>query len=105
MQKQKIPENVLQAVDALTGPYGVKFGPQQETTEQSIRRYFDVKSASTYSSLSRWTFSRAVKSGELACIKIGKGKTGKILFDVKELDRFLSRHGVSHKTKIKEGIS
>lgn len=99
MQKQKIPQNVLQAVDALTSPYGVKLIPEPETREEALRRFFDVKAASRYSSLSRWTLSRAVKSGELKCSKIGSGQTGKILFDVKELDRYINSHAVSRKVK------
>lgn len=94
----QIPQSVLQAVDVLTSPYGIKFVPQQKPTDETIRRYFDVRSATMYSSLSRWTLARAVKDRELTCMKIGKGQTGKILFDRKELTRFLE----SHKTRRQE---
>ena len=95
MQKKPIPSSVLQAVETLTAPYGVKLVPQQSESSNLGQRFLDVKSASKYSSLSRWTLSRAVKAGELKCSKIGSGQTGKILYDVMELNRYISAHAVS----------
>lgn len=97
MKKEKIPQNVLHAAEGLVDSYGMKIVPKEENSEQPSQRYIGVKPASFYSSLSRWTLSRAVKAGELSCIKIGKGQTGKILFDRKELDRFISNHVISCK--------
>ena len=95
MGKSTVPSNVRNAVEALLQPYGVNFNPDPVIKEQAPdRRFLDVRSAARYTSLSRWTLSRAVSAGELSCMKMSPGKTGKILFDVGALDRFVKGHAV-----------
>ena len=95
MNKCTVPLNVRHAVEALLQPYGVDFNTEPVVKEQSPeRRYLDVRSAARYCSLSRWTLSRAVSDGELGCIKMSPGKTGKILYDVNALDRFIRSHAI-----------
>ena len=95
MSKSTVPPNVRNAVEALLQPYGVDFNLEPVTKEQlPDRRFLDVRSAARYTSLSRWTLSRAVSAGKLSCMKMSPGKTGKILFDVGALDRFVKGHAV-----------
>jgi hypothetical protein len=89
-----MPSNVRAAVESLLQPYGIKLNPEPVKEQPSDRRYLDVRAATKYTSLSRWTLSRAVSAGELSCMKMSPGKTGKILFDVGALDRFVKGHAV-----------
>lgn len=91
--KNELPPQVRQIIDGILQPFGItiNLNPPKEVNEC---RFLDVRAATRYSSLSRWTLSRAVKAGELNCIKIGSGQTGKVLFDVNSLDRFLKKHTV-----------
>ena len=77
-------------------PYKVKLtlSPIDTHSEPTGKNYFNVRDATRYSSVSRWTLSRAVESGQLSCIKMNKAKSGKILFEKDELDRFLRAHTV-----------
>ena len=96
MKKQVFPQNMLQAVADPTAPGGVKFllAPEPPKTTETERKFLDVKGASKYCSLSRWSFSRAVRAGQLKCFKMSQGKTGKLLFDINELQRFIESHAV-----------
>ena len=95
MSKCNVPPSVRQAIEILLQPYDVEFNPEPAAKEQlPDRRFLDVRSAARYTSLSRWTLSRAVNAGELSCMKMSSGKTGKILFDVDSLDRFVKGHMV-----------
>ena len=84
----KIPENVKVAVESLIRPYGLSLDSLQSKDENQ-KRFLDVKGAVNYSSLSRCTLSRATKAGKLPQIKMHTGRTGKVLYDIKDLDRFL----------------
>ncbi len=90
-----IPDNIRAAIECLLEPYGLEFELVQSSSRTG-KRYLDVRSAVTYSSLSRWTLSRADK---LPQIKIGAGKTGKILYDINDLDKFLSSHKKNTNTR------
>ena len=84
-----IPDNVKLAVESLIKPYGLSVESLQQKKSGTEKRFLDVKSAVNYSSLSRCTLSRATIAGKLPQIKTHPGKTGKVLYDVKDLDRFL----------------
>lgn len=90
MADGNIPDNVRRAIECLLEPYGLKFELAQ-TSSRTEKRYLDVKSAMTYTSLSRCTLSRAAGAGKLPRIKTDPGKTGKVLYDIRDLDRFLMR--------------
>ena len=88
LTNDKIPDNVKIAVESLITPYGLKFESLQKKGGTE-KRFLDVKTAVNYSSLSRCTLSRATKAGKLPQIKTHPGKTGKVLYDVKDLDKYL----------------
>lgn len=90
--KTPIPLSVLQMLETIAAPYGATISQSTETHEPVGQRYLDVKSAAKYCSLSRWTLSRAVRDDSLKCFKLSPGQTGKILFDVKDLDTFVKNH-------------
>jgi excisionase family DNA binding protein len=88
----QVPESLTAAIDAMLKPYGLNASsitsPKVETDES---RYLTVAAAEKYCGLSRWTFGRAVKSGELPQIKINTARSGKILLDRRDLDKWLAR--------------
>lgn len=90
MPGNNIPDNVRRAIECLLEPYGLQFELVQSSS-RTEKRYLDVKSAVTYTSLSRCTLSRATTAGKLPQIKTHYGKTSKVLYDIKDLDRFLLR--------------
>lgn len=91
MKNSIIPEAISAAIDAILRPYGLNASnltnPKPETDES---RYLTVAAAEKYCGLSRWTFGRAVKSGVLPQIKISEAKSGKILLDRRDLDKWLA---------------
>lgn len=91
MADGNIPNNIRSAIECLLAPYGLQFELVQSSS-RTEKRYLDVKSAETYTSLSRWTLSRATVEGKLPQIKISPGMTGKVLYDIRDLDRFLFKY-------------
>ena len=113
MEKIKAPEHVLSAVSSLLLPYGLKcsiipISSNAQEEQDSKRRYLNVRSAVEYTSVSRWTLSRATLAGELKFIKTGSGKTNKVLYDILELQKFMERHTIHKRRdnmgKLKSGI-
>lgn len=98
MQKSPLPPHVEQFIQETARSYNLKvtLSPlDSPTPTQPIsKKYVDVPSAVEHTSLSRWTLDRASKAGELKSIKIGAGKTGKILYDLAELHRWMESHTV-----------
>lgn len=90
MSNSNIPDNVRRAIECLLEPYGLEF-ELVKSPGRAGKRYLDMKSAETYTSLSYWTLNRAAKAGKLQQIKTSPGMTGKVLYDIKDLDRFLMR--------------
>jgi hypothetical protein len=88
MMTQNIPDSVRIAVESLVKPYGLSIDSMQKKPGAE-KRFVDVKGAKEYSSLSRTTLTRATKAGKLPQIKTHPGKTGKVLYDVRDLDKFL----------------
>lgn len=59
----------------------------QSLLENNINNQFlDMKQVVHYTSLSQSTIRRAIKKGELKC----SNKTGKLLFNIKDIDRWLN---------------
>ena len=87
----EMPESVRVAVEGLIKPYGLSVeGLQQQQQKKGVeKRYLNVKEAVLYTSLARCTLSRATKSGRLPQIKMSPGMTGKVLYDLRDLDRFM----------------
>ncbi len=94
MNAEKMPVSIVNAVNSLLEPYGRKFDPNLRVGIEDERKFLDVKTASKYCSLSRWTLARAVASGQLRCSKLGSGQTSKVLFAAADLDAFVRKHTV-----------
>ena len=92
MTKPTNQPSALQVLEAIAEQCGVNVTKKSITPEPLTQRFLDVKSAAKYCSLSRWSLSRAVRDNSLKCFKLSPGQTGKILFDVRELDLFIKRH-------------
>lgn len=88
MAVENIPDSVRIAIESLGKPYGLSVESLQKKASVE-KRFVDVKGAVNYTTLSRCTLGRAVSTGKLSCIKMHPGKTGKVLFDVKDLDKFI----------------
>jgi excisionase family DNA binding protein len=91
MMNQQVPESIAAAVNAILKPYGINAesltNPKPADDEQ---RYLTVEAAEKYCGISRWTFGRAVKSGKLPQIKLSAARSGKILLDRRDLDKWLN---------------
>lgn len=91
MLNQQVPEPIAAAVNAMLKPYGLNVAsltnPKPEAEET---RYLTIEAAEKYCGLSRWTFGRAVKSGVLPQIKLSAARSGKILIDRRDLDKWLA---------------
>lgn len=114
--KKKIPKHVEGGIDALLHPYGLciatvtkeqlaivpelvqsavrrLLAPYQElipvVNNNSDERYLPVSKAIKYCGVSRWTLSRAAKAGQLKEIKLAAARSGKVLYDRNELDRWM----------------
>ena len=55
------------------------------------KRYLPVAETEVYTGLSRWSLARATKDGLLPAIKLSRAKSGKVLYDVEDLDRFMRK--------------
>lgn len=92
MTTQQVPESIQNAVNALLNPFGINatavLNPPK--TENDETRYLTIEAAEKYCGLSRWTFSRAVNAGKLPQIKLSAARSGKLLIDRRDLDKWLS---------------
>lgn len=90
MLNQQVPEPIAAAVDAMLKPYGINVAslttPKPEPDEP---RYLTISAAEKYCGLSRWTLSRAFTAGKLPQIKLSAARSGKLLIDRLDLDKFL----------------
>lgn len=91
MANSSIPDNIRSAIECLLEPYGLQFELVQ-SSGRTEKRFLDVKGAETYTSLARWNLSRATKAGKLPHIKLSTAMSGKVLYDIKDLDRFLLKY-------------
>ena len=91
MQKQAVPPNVLTAVNAILEPYGYNTAmlTRPNSTEENSKRYLSIPDVEKYCSMSRWTIGRAIKSGKLRAIKLSTAKSGKVLIDRADIDKWL----------------
>ena len=90
--KNKMPETVKKIVDSLTKPYGIDFIELIKNKMVATKKYFTIKDAERYSSISRWTLWRAIKAGELFAAKLSKAKSGKVLIKKEDLDNYIESH-------------
>jgi len=94
----QIPEAIASAAQALLSPYldlnALLNNQQSNTPDQGGpgKKYFSIKEAVEYSSVSRYTLFRAAKKNELSVQKIQNSPNGKILISIKELDRWINRN-------------
>lgn len=83
---EQLPENIASAVRHMLTPYD--WQPRKDLKDRDAR-YLSAALAERYSSVSRWTLSRAVVRGELRQIKLGGARSSKVLFDKLEIDKWL----------------
>ena len=83
----KLPDSIKGAVMGLLAPYGWTLS--LPVSEEPLTRYLSVAGAELYTSMSKWSLMRAIARKELKCIKLGKAKSSKVLFDRMEIDRWL----------------
>jgi predicted DNA-binding transcriptional regulator AlpA len=90
--KNQVPEPIKDAISALLAAYGESFESlcdSDSNTEET--RYLSLEASCLYTSVSKWTISRAVSSGMLRQIKLSSTKQGKILFDRTDLDNWMKK--------------
>jgi len=86
----KVPEQITAAVNAILSPYRVTLESlNQSPPKADNTRYLPIETAEKYCGVSKWTMSRAVKSGKLTQIKLSASKQGKVLFDRQDLDKWM----------------
>ncbi len=83
---EQLPGAVSCAIKSLLPEDWLPVAPQPEVNGV---RYMSVSRAEEYSSVSRWTLTRAAARGELKMIKLGQAKSSKVLFDREDIDRWM----------------
>jgi excisionase family DNA binding protein len=99
MNSLAIPDNLFNAVNAMLAPYGVDMDrlTNPNCPKDDGKRYLSIGEAMEYCSVSRWTLSRAIKAGNLSALKLSNAKSGKILIDRSDLDKWLLDHKIKHR--------
>jgi predicted DNA-binding transcriptional regulator AlpA len=86
---KKPPQVIIDLVDNALKDYGMSFAANvKDIPPLPMKRWLSVEEAEFYTSLSRWTLHRAVKDGSLKARKLSEGRTGKIVFEIDEIDRW-----------------
>ena len=84
----KVPDNIVAAINGLLAPYGETYSPSQEASQH--RGYVNWKGAVGYTGLSKSTLQRAIYSGRLKRPYRVSGKEGgTALFALSDLDNFI----------------
>ena len=84
----KVPDNIVSAINGLLAPYGERYSPNAEVQER--RGYVNWKGAVEYTSLSKSTLQRAIYDGRLKRPHKVSGKEGgTALFALADLDAFI----------------
>ena len=97
MQQAKLPESIAIAVNTLLSPYGISVNALTKPQQQDDKvKYFSLRAAGIYASISRWSLSRAIKANKLPAIKMNQAKTGKVLIAQADLDKWI----LSHRMKV-----
>ncbi len=91
---KQIPEAIAIAVNGLLNPYGINVDTLIKTPQNDKIKYLTPAVAAKYASMSRWTIFRAIKAGKLPAMKMNKEKTGKVLIDIADLDRWIRKHKI-----------
>ena len=81
-----VPANVIEAVNCMLRPYGVRFSEQPETVNG---KYMTAKQASAYCGLSAKTIRDKALSGEIGSIKLGNTDKSRVLIVKADLDNWL----------------
>lgn len=86
-----LPELIQAAVRKMLVPYqDMKTFPSGKNSAHNDERYLPVAKAALYCGISRWTLSRAARTGQLKEIKLSPARSGKVLYDRSELDRWMA---------------
>lgn len=93
-QAKQLPVAITIAANALLNPYGINVNALTKLQQDDKVKYLSPKAAAEYSSISRWTISRAIKAGELQAIKMNEAKTGKVLIARTSLDKWIMNHRI-----------
>ena len=91
------PELTVEALQAAVNAIGASPAADQDAGEEG--RYLGYSEAQRYTGLSRDTLRRAHEAGQLPAIKLSAARSGKVLFDRKDLDRWLRRHRSTGKAR------
>lgn len=89
-------DTIKNVVNSLVKPYGVNIFELLENKMKSTKKYMSIREAERYSSLSRWTLWRAIKSGKLKATKLSYAKYGRVLIKREDLDQFISDEAVNN---------
>ncbi len=95
-EKSKMTETVKNILCSIAKPYGINILELLKDKMTSTKKYMSIKEAERYSSLSRWTLWRAIKSGELEAAKLSEGRSGKVLIKKEDLDRYIESHTIKN---------
>lgn len=89
----KIPSEILNAVNSLLAPYGVKYDPAQNDNNASApsRGYLGFSAAAKYTGVSVSTLRRAVADGRLRALRPteGNGYGTMVRLSYEDLDAFM----------------
>jgi excisionase family DNA binding protein len=101
----QLPESIVIAVNSLLNPYGVDIQrqisqPNTDTSKPTGIKYLSPSDAAKYASMSRWTIHRAIKAGKLPASKMTETRTGKVLIDIADLEKWIN----GRRIKIKPGV-
>ena len=91
----KLPVEIKAAIDGLLRPYDLDLDdlltPKITTpTQMDGKRMLSIRDSETYTGLSRYSLRRAVLKSELSICKVNPSRTGKVLIERAELDRWLN---------------
>lgn len=88
-------DTIKNLANTIFRPYGINILELLEDKMKSTKKYMSIKEAERYSSLSRWTIGRAIKSGKLAATKLSHAKSGRVLIQKEDLDKFIESENVN----------
>ncbi len=86
MVKQPVPQCVIEHIETMLSPYGVKLSD----LSTNARRYMTAKQASIYSGLSSKTIREKAFCGAFESIRLGNSEKSRVLIDVYSFDNWLS---------------
>lgn len=96
--KKRMPETVKNIIASLAKPYGIDILALLKDKVLATQKYLSIKDAERYSSLSRWTLWRAIKTGKLKATKLSYAKHGRVLIKKGDLEQFIENEAVEEQS-------